>query len=440
MPTKRTKAPPKTSKPTSAKSPPAATKPKTAPAVAPNQSGTPTDATQCKQCGLSLIPLQEPLMVKRACADCGKTTYRADRDPKTSGVKLATGDQVPVDLARLFRGFKLIGGGQFSRVGLDWVVKLRFLPRGEVLQKPRETVAPVLEGWKTAALAVLQGSETLKGLDLDSAAGAEEAISRVKKNDTSPEFAAFLMFMGASAGLEALAAGNAEAAAGAAALAAAAKALLAFKIEFEEVVWRGHSVEILRATLDLWGNNRLNDDEEFWQQAFDARSFVLSQIFAAPLVVLSGKAYVGAKRVTDTKGGIADFLMRNELTTGVAVIELKAPTTKLLAPKAYRNDTYAPSKDLAGAVAQVSMYGTTLAENVAARVDADPPYDPAQAERIVIMGDAERQLTSSAQRRSFELYRRELRNVRVVTYDELFRRIGRMLELFGGEPSGVKVV
>jgi hypothetical protein len=53
----------------------------------------------------------------------------------------------------------------------------------------------------------------------------------------------------------------------------------------------------LYAVLSLWAENSANPDEEFWQTELSKHSFVLGLLFAHPIVVIKGKAYVGWQRV-----------------------------------------------------------------------------------------------------------------------------------------------
>jgi hypothetical protein len=49
---------------------------------------------------------------------------------------------------------------------------------------------------------------------------------------------------------------------------------------------------------------------------------------------------------------------------------------------------------------------------------------------ILIAGDSDRQLTDETRRKSFELFRSGLRDIEVVTYDELFRKAEILATLF----------
>ena len=49
---------------------------------------------------------------------------------------------------------------------------------------------------------------------------------------------------------------------------------------------------------------------------------------------------------------------------------------------------------------------------------------------IVIIGNAEKELSSVSKRRSFELFRANLKDVEIVTYDELFKKAETLATLF----------
>lgn len=370
--------------------------------------------------------------VERKCEECGRQVFLYDKDPKSSGLRIGKGDTVHTSLTELVKQFKLRGGAQFSQAGLDYFARSLLLPKSTVARHPQEVLPEVLEAWRAKGDAVIEGSPRLKHLDLEAEDDANAAIALITSQKEIPEFAALILVMACDMVKEALQSNDAWAAAGASVFAASAHAMLVFKTEFEETIWRGHSVEALRAAVNMWNSNRLNDSEEFWQQAFTARSFVLSQVFATPVVIVAGKAYVGGKSVANTGGGVSDFLLKNELTSRTAIVELKVPATLLLATHPYRGTTYAPSPELVGAVAQVSSYAASLAEDAMLRLRSKTPLEPARSECVVIVGTADTELVDDDRRRSFELYRSELRNVRVVTYDELFHRIASLLQLFGG--------
>jgi hypothetical protein len=305
------------------------------------------------------------------------------------------------------------------------------MPSSDVARNPKETVVPLIRAWASEAEGILRGSALLSGLDIGNDDDSAEAVERLKDRTELPEFWALIVGIMELQLQESIGAGDAIGAAGAAVTIASARAMLKFKTDLEDVVWRGHSVEKLRTALRIWQDNQKNDSEEFWQNTLRAHSFILSQVFATPVVVIGSKAYVGGKTIDNTGGNLADFLLQNGLTAAAAIVELKTPTTQLLR-KEYRNGVYPPSAELTGAVAQVGAYVSSLAEETTLRLQSEPRLEHARSEAVVIAGTASDELKDKDHRRSFELYRSELRTVRVVTYDEMFQRVQVLLTLFGG--------
>ncbi|WP_252187992.1 hypothetical protein [Bacillus sp. RIT 809] len=51
----------------------------------------------------------------------------------------------------------------------------------------------------------------------------------------------------------------------------------------------------MKKLLNIWEENKENDNEEFWQRVFKEHAWVLSQVFASPLLIFDEKAYIGGK-------------------------------------------------------------------------------------------------------------------------------------------------
>jgi hypothetical protein len=114
------------------------------------------------------------------------------------------------------------------------------------------------------------------------------------------------------------------------------RAMFVFKRELEGLVWRGYSAgDAVSEVLEIWKNHRDDGKEGFWQKTLKRYSFVLSQVFAFPMVVIQERAYVGGTAIDGSGEGIADFLVANGLTDNVALIEIKTPKTKLLGAEYY---------------------------------------------------------------------------------------------------------
>jgi hypothetical protein len=171
-----------------------------------------------------------------------------------------------------------------------------------------------------------------------------------------------------------------------------------------------------------------NNDEEFWQTLFARHSYVLSQLFAYPIVLIKGKAYVGGKGLSNTGGNVVDFLLKKESSGAAILVEIKTPQTRLLGAK-YRDGVYPPSTDLSGAISQVLEYSETFATEFHSLQRKDDHLTMAMPSCVVILGDASDELIDDGRRRSFERFRERLVGVRVLTFDEVFQRIEALVGL-----------
>jgi hypothetical protein len=179
----------------------------------------------------------------------------------------------------------------------------------------------------------------------------------------------------------------------------------------------------IRNALDLWAKESCNPNEEFWQQCFSDRPWILCHATSFPVIFIKGKAYVGGKTIDNQNGNVLDFLYKNKLTENSVLIEIKTPVTKLLNKK-YRNNSFSISEDLTGGINQLLSYRDSLmkeSSNLLQKSKKDlKVYYP---KCILIIGNFSTEIDSEEKRFSFESFRGELKNVEVITYDELFARI-----------------
>ncbi len=191
----------------------------------------------------------------------------------------------------------------------------------------------------------------------------------------------------------------------------------------------------IKSAVTYWLANETNAEEEFWQHALEERAYVLSQVYSYPIVIIKAKAYLGGKKLDNKGGKLADFLLAAESTNAALIVEVKTPRTKLLGPE-YRDGVYPFSSELTGAIAQALTYQRSLgldfrslAENSSKKLLMGEPRC------LVIAGNSRLELANDAMKESFELQRERLQGVTVITYDELFLKIRRLIELL--EKSGV---
>lgn len=187
-------------------------------------------------------------------------------------------------------------------------------------------------------------------------------------------------------------------------------------------------IQSLKVALNIWKENQASVDEEFWQSTFAENSFVLEQVFSWPVSIIKGKAYVGGKTVENVGGSIVDFLMKNNFTQNAALIELKTPGTALLG-KLYRNNVYNLSEELSGAVMQVLNYRHALSENYNSLTGGQGNFFESFSPKCVVIIGNTSQLAERDKRKTFELFRGQISGVHVITYDELFAKTEKLINI-----------
>lgn len=189
-----------------------------------------------------------------------------------------------------------------------------------------------------------------------------------------------------------------------------------------------------------WDTNERNDDEDFWQDLLKRNAWVFSQLAGSPVVLLQEKAYVGGKSISNTGGGQVDYLLANELTENVSLVEIKTPGAPLCEGE-YRNRAHKPGKDVVGGVMQVLTYRDSfLREIQSLRESADTfqAYDP---RCHLIVGQVSSLSDDADAVRSFELFRSAQADVQILTFDEVRARLQGIRDaLSGPEAEEVRVV
>ncbi|WP_181861049.1 Shedu immune nuclease family protein [Streptomyces diacarni] len=181
------------------------------------------------------------------------------------------------------------------------------------------------------------------------------------------------------------------------------------------------AVNRLTESLSIWERERSNDSEEFWQTFFTERPEVLSITMGGKAYTLLSKCYVGGKSVSNSGGNVLDFLAQN--SGNCALLEIKTPSTRLLQPSPYRNNTFAPSRELAGSCVQVLTYKESLMRELTNLTFSTPTLRAISPSCTLIIGDLSIEKMSQSARHSFEVFRSALKDVRILTYDELFEGI-----------------
>ncbi|QFU75932.1 DUF4263 domain-containing protein [Halioglobus maricola] len=162
--------------------------------------------------------------------------------------------------------------------------------------------------------------------------------------------------------------------------------------------------------------------ESHWQNLLNQNPFILNLAFGYPIVKIHDQASVGGRKLTGEGDKITDFLVKNSMTNNCAIFEIKTPQTKLLNKTPYRESVYTPSKDVAGSVNQVLDQKYKFQKEIAMLKENTGIYDmEAYATQcVLIVGTVPE---DKEERKSFELFRRNSKDVEIVTFDELLNKL-----------------
>ena len=162
--------------------------------------------------------------------------------------------------------------------------------------------------------------------------------------------------------------------------------------------------------------------EAIWQEFLKENPFILSLAFGYPIIKIQDQASVGGRRISGKGDTITDFLLKNSITYNTAIIEIKTPNEKLLNEKLYRAGVYAPSTELSGAINQVLDQKYRFEQDIA-RIKVNSRIYDIESYSVhccLIIG----KMPSNEDRmKSLELFRRNSKDVEIVTFDELLEKL-----------------
>ncbi len=175
-------------------------------------------------------------------------------------------------------------------------------------------------------------------------------------------------------------------------------------------------------TKDSWS-------EKEWQAFFERETWIFGHALDFRFLhILQREALVGGKTIANKDGQVIDFLMASgaENARFTALVDIKTPSALLLQANKYRNRTYAPGDDLSGGVAQLQSNCQTWITD-----GAQSPVTVKQLDRVgvltaeprgIVVAGHTKQLTDDDRKLAFELFRRNLKNPEIITFDELLSR------------------
>jgi len=179
-------------------------------------------------------------------------------------------------------------------------------------------------------------------------------------------------------------------------------------------------------------------NEGLWQKYFEKNPWVFG--YGLGYIFLSGLDDKKLEQVVqghsiDSHGKRVDALMKTKgIISNLCFVEIKTHITELLDSKPYRSACWAPSKELAGAIAQVQGTVASAVENLSSKINpSDKEGNPTgeeifnyQPKSYLVIGSMKEFVSENGvnkdKLRSFELLRKNTTNPEIITFDELYER------------------
>lgn len=193
--------------------------------------------------------------------------------------------------------------------------------------------------------------------------------------------------------------------------------------------------------------------EGLWQRFFEKNPWIfgygLRYVYGSTLDDAKLEQYVRGHTVLQPGKRVDGLLKSKAIASTLCFVEIKHHRTELLAKQPYRPGCYAPSGELSGAVAQIQATVSYALETLFGRhgitgEDGFPSgeevfnFSPHSFVVVGSLGEFRKEHGVSEDRlRAFELYRANLHQPEVYTYDEIFERARHIVEASDG-PSADK--
>lgn len=179
-------------------------------------------------------------------------------------------------------------------------------------------------------------------------------------------------------------------------------------------------------------------NEGLWQKYFEKNPWIfgygLGYIFLSSLDDKKLEQVVKGYNI-ESHGKRVDALMKTKgIISNLCFVEIKTSATELLDNKPYRSGCWAPSKELAGAIAQVQGTVSLAVEDLSNKINPTDSEGNSTGEEVynyqpksyLVIGSMNEFVSEHGvnkdKLRSFELLRKNTSNPEIITFDELYER------------------
>lgn len=214
--------------------------------------------------------------------------------------------------------------------------------------------------------------------------------------------------------------------------------------DIKNLVYKKEQIEYFEKLLnneDFFASEKITEsiskDENLWQYFFERNTWIfgfgLQYIINVPLQNKKLEQVVDGFDVVH-RGKRTDALMKSKgIISSLCFAEIKTPKTKLL-NAAYRPNVFPPSNELSGGISQLHKTIQSSLENLVNKIEpTDGVGDPTGEEvfmyrpkSFLLVGSLKEFNTKHGINKerysSFELYRRSIKDIDIITFDELLER------------------
>ena len=170
-------------------------------------------------------------------------------------------------------------------------------------------------------------------------------------------------------------------------------------------------------------DNLNNADESFWQQLFKEHPNIIASIIPSIIYLIEDQPYMGGKALDNKGASIGDFIFQSG-TQNVCIIEIKTPKTELLSTE-YRKNVYCPSKELSGSIVQIRKQKDSLIKEYnsikLASMKKNINFNAFDPKSYIIIGNNSE--FNDEELESFELFRNSLKDIEIITFNELIDKL-----------------
>lgn len=203
--------------------------------------------------------------------------------------------------------------------------------------------------------------------------------------------------------------------------------------------FRKRGLEIFKRLLeeeDYWkvyaGKNdiSISSEEKVWQFFFEKNQWIFGYgLDYRYQEILQREVHLSDAELSGSNSVISDYLLGDKFFT--TFIELKKPSTPLFGMSKNRSNSWRLSNDLIDSVSQILEHKASglIRFDKEQYINGEPVKQKAYDSKVILiignwkeLGKSSNTLEREIKKKTFELFRRDSKNIEILTFDELYER------------------